>query len=189
MGDNTRRAPLTRVRPPRASAALEQSKRIERSGLNGLFCPCIGVCILLDPLIRSGQRKTVQLPSPYLPSGAPLLADADLRRLAQFIARELQALQGAQPPLLSAAEVARRYRLSRGWVYKHANELGGQRMGTGPKARLRFRVAEVERRLSELQAGQTASGRPITRSGREYADLLPIGPRRARFARTPQKDS
>jgi hypothetical protein len=131
----------------------------------------------------------VQLPSPYLPSGAPLLADADLRRLAQFIARELEALQGAQPPLLSAAEVARRYRLSRGWVYKHANELGGQRMGTGPKARLRFRVTEVERRLSELQARQTASGHRITRSGREYADLLPIGPRRAPFARTPQKDS
>ena len=46
----------------------------------------------------------MQLPSPYLPSGAPFLADAELRRLAQFIARELEALQGVQPALLSAAE-------------------------------------------------------------------------------------
>jgi hypothetical protein len=131
----------------------------------------------------------VQLPSPHLRSGAPLIADGDLRRLAQFIARELEALRDAQTPLLSAAEVARRYRLSRGWVYKHANELGGQRMGTGPKARLRFRVTEVERRLSELQVGQTPAARPITRSGREYADLLPIGPRRAPLGRAAQKDS
>lgn len=130
----------------------------------------------------------MELPSPYLRNGAPPLADAELRRLAQFIARELEALQGVQPALLSAAEVAGRYRLSRGWVYKHANELGGQRMGTGPRARLRFRVTEIERRLGELQAGQTPGARRITRSGREYADLLPIGPRRAPFDRTAQKD-
>jgi hypothetical protein len=131
----------------------------------------------------------MQLPSPYLPSGAPFLPDAELRRLAQFIARELEALQGVRPAPLSAAEVARQYRLSRGWVYKHANELGGQRMGTGPKARLRFRATEVERRLSELQARQTPATRRITRAGRDYADLLPIGPRRAQFDRIAEKDS
>jgi hypothetical protein len=138
-------------------------------------------------MLRPGDQ-TMQQPSPYLPSGAPILPDAELRRLARFIATELETLQGLQPALLSAAEVARQYGLSRGWVYKHARELGGQRMGTGPKARLRFRAPDVQRRLSELQARQTEAARPGDRIAGEHVELLPIGPRRRTLGRTALKN-
>jgi hypothetical protein len=114
--------------------------------------------------------------STYLGSSAPVLPDAELRRLARFIATELEALHGLQPALLTAAEVAQQYGLSRGWVYKHAHELGGQRMSTGPKARLRFRAREVQRRLNELQVGELESPRSEPLAARHPVELLPIGP-------------
>jgi hypothetical protein len=115
---------------------------------------------------------------PYLATGAPVLPDAELRRLARFIAKELEALQGLQPALLTAAEVAKQYGLSRGWVYKHARDLGGQRMGTGPKARLRFRAREVQARLSELQVTEDEPPRPAPSGAHQPVELLPIGPAR-----------
>jgi hypothetical protein len=121
----------------------------------------------------------MQQPSPYLASGAPVLPDADLRRLARFIAKELEALHGLQPALLTAADVAKQYGLSRGWVYKHARDLGGQRMGTGPKARLRFRSHEVQARLSELQPSEDKTHRPGPSGARQPVELLPIGPTRS----------
>jgi hypothetical protein len=116
--------------------------------------------------------------SPYIPSRDALVTDADLRRLARFIAEEHEGLRAVHAPLLSAADVAKRYGLSRGWVYRHARELGGQRLGTGPKARLRFGALEVRRRLDELQRGGGADGRSSRRGTGEPVDLLPIGPRR-----------
>jgi hypothetical protein len=116
--------------------------------------------------------------SPYVASGTPLLADEELRRLARFIANELEVLQHLQPTALTAAEVAKRYGLSRGWVYKHARDLGGQRMGTGPKARLRFRSHEVQARLSELQVSEDETPRPGPSGARQPVDLLPVGPTR-----------
>jgi hypothetical protein len=70
------------------------------------------------------------------------------------------------------------YGLSRGWVYKHARELGGQRMGAGPKARLRFRADEVQQRLSELRADRTEAARAEVRDAWEHVELLPVGPKR-----------
>jgi hypothetical protein len=106
-------------------------------------------------------------------------ADAELRRLARFIANELEALQGLQPALLTAAEVAKQYGLSPGWVYKYARELGGQRMGSGPKARLRFRARDVEICLSGFNLARMrnlgrdrawrGSPRSCYRSGRDVA--------------------
>jgi hypothetical protein len=117
----------------------------------------------------------MQQPSPLLANGAPVLPDAELRRLARFIAKELEALHGLQPALLTAAEVAKQYSLSRGWVYKHARDLGGQRMGTGPKARLRFRSHEVQARLSELQVSNDETPAPGPSGARQPVELLPIG--------------
>jgi hypothetical protein len=122
-------------------------------------------------------------PLPYLASGAPVLPDAELRRLARFIAKELEALHGLQPALLTAADVAKQYGLSRGWVYKHARDLGGQRMGTGPKARLRFRSHEVQARLSELQVSGDETPRLRPSGARQPVELLPIGPTRGRRQR------
>ena len=117
-------------------------------------------------------------PSPYAANGAPVLPDAELRRLARLIAKELEALQGLQPAVLTAAEVAKQYGLSRGWVYKHAHELGGQRMGNGPKARLRFRARDVQAGLSERPVSEDETPRPGPGGARQPVELLPIGPTR-----------
>jgi hypothetical protein len=49
--------------------------------------------------------------------------------------------------LLSPAELAAWLSVDRSWVYEHAEELGVLRLGGGPRARLRFDVEEVVRRL------------------------------------------
>jgi excisionase family DNA binding protein len=45
---------------------------------------------------------------------------------------------------VSAQEVADYLGCSRDYVYEHAVELGARRLGTGPKARLRFSLEDVE---------------------------------------------
>ena len=78
--------------------------------------------------------------------------------------------------LIDTAEVARRFSLSRDYVYAHADELGAVRLGSGPKARLRFdptKVAEVLRSSSEGESRpKRAAVRPVCR-GRGVT-LLPI---------------
>jgi hypothetical protein len=87
--------------------------------------------------------------------------------------------------LVDAAEVARRLSVDRAFVYEHAFELGARRLGSGPRARLRFDLREVERwvdscspsRLSESPENRVVE--PIRRRRRRPAlgtnvDLLPI---------------
>jgi hypothetical protein len=59
--------------------------------------------------------------------------------------------------LLSPAELADWLGVERSFVYEHADELGALRLGTGPRARLRFDVEEVARRLREH--GTCSAGR------------------------------
>jgi hypothetical protein len=120
----------------------------------------------------------MQQPRPSLASASRDLPDAELRRLAQLIAKELEALQGIEPVLLTAADVAAQYGVSRGWVYRHARELGGQRMGTGPKARLRFRARDVQTCLGQLQKHERQVGRAGPPTTRPPVELLPVGPKR-----------
>lgn len=49
---------------------------------------------------------------------------------------------------VDAAEVARRFSVSREFVYAHAADLGAIRLGDGPKARLRFDPAKVADELA-----------------------------------------
>ena len=49
--------------------------------------------------------------------------------------------------LLTVAEVATRLRVHPRWVYAHQAELGAIKLGTGPKARLRFDPHVVEAHL------------------------------------------
>ena len=84
------------------------------------------------------------------------------RRVASRLGRA-----GGWPELLTAAEVASRYRVARSWVYAHAPELGAIRLGDGPRPRLRFDPAIVEQVLNPrpLAAAPTAALLPI-RNGR-----------------------
>jgi hypothetical protein len=62
--------------------------------------------------------------------------------LIDFIAkRVLQLLgdrNGDEIQLLTVAQVARRFQVHPSWVYANARRLGALRLGTGPKAPLRF---------------------------------------------------
>jgi hypothetical protein len=87
--------------------------------------------------------------------------------------------------LLTADELARWLSVERDYVYAHADELGALRLGSGPRARLRFDRDEVRRRLSSCSAsrqsheGETAAQTPKPRRRRRAGmgtsiDLLPI---------------
>jgi hypothetical protein len=50
-------------------------------------------------------------------------------------------------PLRTPAELAEWLNVKPSWVYEHADELGALRLGTGPRARLRFDPDEVRKRI------------------------------------------
>jgi hypothetical protein len=87
-------------------------------------------------------------------------------------------------PLDNAADLARYLNVDRSWVYEHAAELGARRLGSGPRARLRFSIAEVDQRLSACfesrgsaspdPAPQAAPRARRRQSSGTSAPLLPI---------------
>lgn len=91
----------------------------------------------------------------------------------------------AAESLVDAAVVASHLGVSRDYVYEHALELGAVRLGAGPRARLRFRLADVDARLTACSTGrgsEAASDRMVEPKGRRRArsgsgsgvELLPI---------------
>ena len=91
------------------------------------------------------------------------MTDAELQRLAEVLADllvERGLVMRVEPPrVLSADDVARHLGRDRRWVYDHAGELGAFRFGDGPRARLGFDVAVVERwkRARRIADGPTRS--------------------------------
>lgn len=92
--------------------------------------------------------------------------------------------------LVDAARVAAYLGVSRDYVYEHAGELGARRLGSGPRARLRFDLAEVDRRLTSCAPGrgsEAAESRTVERNSRRRrasslgtsVPLLPIKGREA----------
>jgi hypothetical protein len=60
--------------------------------------------------------------------------------------------------LVKAKAVAAYLGVDVSWVYAHADELGARRLGSGPKARLRFSLIEVDSRLTACVAGRESNG-------------------------------
>ena len=93
-------------------------------------------------------------------------------RVAQIINPQTPAVR-----LLSAAEVAAALGVSRAWVYDHASELGGFRLGEegrGQRRPLRFDVQRVLSSLAgsaELRTGGSRSNNR-TRSSASSIDLI-----------------
>ncbi len=56
--------------------------------------------------------------------------------------------------MLTVAELAKHLRLNRAWVYEHADELGAIRVGSGPKARIRFDLHTALKALERHAAEQ-----------------------------------
>jgi hypothetical protein len=104
------------------------------------------------------------------------LSPAAVEAIAQ---RVVELLAGDSPRssegLVTAAEVARRFGVSRDYVYDHAANLGAVRMGDGPKARLRFDPQLVAERLgAEKAPAGKPRPRPRRRPSAAPVDLLPI---------------
>lgn len=96
-----------------------------------------------------------------------------------------EAEEGAAGRLLSAAQVAERWGVDRSWVYRHAEQLGAIRLGTGTRPRLRFDPHRVTDYLSADDRSTTADAnrarrakradrRRSRRRARDCGDLLPI---------------
>jgi excisionase family DNA binding protein len=82
--------------------------------------------------------------------------------------------------MVSTAEIARRFGVSRDYVYDHAGELGAVRLGDGRRAPLRFDPRAVADRLAEPPSPPTAEERetkrpPGRRKPASRVSLLPIG--------------
>jgi hypothetical protein len=104
--------------------------------------------------------------------------------IAQRVLELLGDRNGDEIQLLTVAQVARRFQVHPSWVYANARRLGALRLGTGPKAPLRFdprRVAlAVEdsppsgRRPRERTPAREAAGAPRPAAIRRARGLLPI---------------
>jgi hypothetical protein len=99
------------------------------------------------------------------------LSEADIEAVATRVADLLRASQ-ASAELVDATEIARRFGVSRDFVYDHANDFGAVRLGDGPKARLRFDPAKVGRALRKPP--EKAASQPRRRRTRSSSSLLPI---------------
>jgi hypothetical protein len=102
--------------------------------------------------------------------------DAVARRVIELL-REEQ-LPHDVPRLLTAAQVAKRFGVSTDWVYANASALGAIRMGSGPRARLRFDRTAIENRFAGLGGRHPRpDGRDRKATPAQTADedgLLPI---------------
>jgi hypothetical protein len=106
-----------------------------------------------------------------------LLVDAVAERVADLLRGETP----AGGPLVDAATLAAELGVSRSFVYEHAKELGAQRLGDGPKARLRFdrEVARQAQRSERQPAPErpTPKRRAARRTPRP-GSVLAVRPRR-----------
>ena len=109
----------------------------------------------------------------------PSFVDAVARRVVELL-REEGAVSREGPRLLTVAAVSQEFGVSTDWLYANAGRLGAIRLGSGPRARLRFdratiadRIATVASHASRYRSSQRGKRRRRTREGVD-SDLLPI---------------
>src|SRR3954447_19922615 len=90
-----------------------------------------------------------------------LIADRVLQLLGDRNGDEIQ--------LLTVAQVARRFQVHPSWVYANARRLGALRLGSGPKAPLRFDPRRVALAVEDppLSDGTPVSGTPACEAASE----------------------
>jgi hypothetical protein len=105
--------------------------------------------------------------------------DAVARRVVELL-REEGVVSREGPRLLTVAAVSQEFGVSTDWLYANARRLGAIRLGSGPRARLRFeratiadRIAKVASHAGRHRASQRGKRRRATREGAD-GDLLPI---------------
>lgn len=117
------------------------------------------------------------------------LHPADLTAIAELVAARVllaldapAALTPRTPRLVSAAELALTLGVTRGYVYAHADELGAERLGAGPRARLRFDLDRARRVLGSQSTRSTellgpSEPRRADRGGHVPGSILTSRPR------------
>ena len=86
-----------------------------------------------------------------------ILSDGDVEAIAEATAARLAEIVSAAPgtfALVDARQLARDLGVSLDYVYAHATELGAMRLGSGPKARIRFDLDRARQAL-EARTGRT----------------------------------
>lgn len=104
----------------------------------------------------------------------PRLDPRDIALIAERVAELLSQDRGTTRParLVDAAGVAEKLGVDRDWVYAHARELGGVRLG-GPRGRLRFDLERVERAL-QCRDERGVKRTPTRRRPRGGAQLFSV---------------
>jgi predicted DNA-binding transcriptional regulator AlpA len=102
-----------------------------------------------------------------------LLAD----RLADRLASRLELAIKPREALVDADEVARMVGRKRSWVYDHVGDLGGVRLGSGPRPRLGFYPARVNAYLQRVTNPPLPPPlpRPAPRRRRLKSEYTPAG--------------
>jgi hypothetical protein len=105
--------------------------------------------------------------------------DAVARRVVELL-REEGVVSREGPRLLTVAAVSEEFGVSADWLYANARRLAAIRLGSGPRARLRFdratiadRIAKVASHAARDRSSQRGKQRRGTREGAD-GDLLPI---------------
>jgi len=105
------------------------------------------------------------------------LSDGDVDRIARRVV-ELLVEQAEAEEWIEAAEVARRFGVSRGWVYEHKEMLGVRYTGDGPRPRQRYNVARVraalEQRERENRSTPKVTAVPHAHGDAISVELIPI---------------
>lgn len=79
----------------------------------------------------------------------------DRARLPSAVPSNAAAPSLPRAPLIDASALAVELGVSRAFVYEHAAELGAMRLGSGPKARLRFDPVAAREALCRYGSGQS----------------------------------
>lgn len=106
------------------------------------------------------------------------LDPADIDAIADRVASRLQPARPPAVRYVDAAALAECLGVERAWVYAHARDLGGVRLG-GPQGRLRFDLELVKRTLHESAREAPSRARPSGPrrfSTHQGGELLPIDP-------------
>jgi hypothetical protein len=115
----------------------------------------------------------------------------DIALIADATAARLLTQTVSANRLLDAASVAERFGVSRDWVYLHADQLGGKKLGDGRNAPWRFDPAKVADGLSagrDSRKSTPADHAPRQRSRRRTTSGAPLLPIRALNER-PKRDA
>jgi hypothetical protein len=105
-------------------------------------------------------------------------------RVATLVHRQQQRQQAEQPHeptgMLTVTQLAQHLNLNRAWVYEHADELDAIRIGSGPKARIRFDFQTAKAALAQHRTNKTPAPalaepkRSRRRPAPADAPLLPV---------------